>query len=271
VLVHRTTISSRCASGRIQFQIQFVPGTRWHDHCNRLSKNIFYRSRQCCNGSVLSRHDSFSPTQPDLATEFRCVVRFDFVQFNIRMGRLGSHFWNIFDMVTMAVEAWSLAQVGFTVINSPDFIFLPFSSPHRSVSTECLPENWQENKGKRICSSPCRFLFRPQTRLPTSGDSSGRRVPYPAHRIQQRSSVSSSDLVKGVQLIAVFSFESFSVHNGKRPTEATFTVPIDSSNRDKGGLMKRQKTGKFEERSERQICCEKRQGFAFPMARTAVS
>jgi len=40
-----------------------------------------------------------------MAIEFRCVVRFDLVQLDIHMGRIGSHFWNIFELVTMAIEA----------------------------------------------------------------------------------------------------------------------------------------------------------------------
>jgi len=59
----------------------------------------------------------------------------------------------------------SPTQGTFMVTNSPDFIFLLIPSPYRSVSTPCLPENWQENEGRRMCSSPGRYLLRPQTRL----------------------------------------------------------------------------------------------------------
>jgi len=76
----------------------------------------------------------------------------------------------------------SPTQGGFSVTNSPDFIFLLIPSPHRSVSTACLPESWQENEIRRMSSSPCRYLFRLQTRLPRSGDSAGRRVPYQAQQ-----------------------------------------------------------------------------------------
>jgi len=76
----------------------------------------------------------------------------------------------------------SPTQGGYTVTNSPDFIFLLIHSPNRSASTACLPENWQENEGRRMSSLPCRYLFRLQTRLPTSGDSAGRRVPYRAQQ-----------------------------------------------------------------------------------------